>query len=48
MEYTKEETLKVINQTIKNCSKMLDKFNPNKPQYSLLVNRIKALNVAKV
>lgn len=47
MEYTKEETLKVINQTIKNCSKMLDKFNPNKPQYSLLVNRIKALNVAK-
>jgi len=41
------EVLKVIQSTIENCEKAQLKFVEGSPQYSLLTNRIKALEISK-
>ncbi len=49
-KYTKEELaegLQVVNSIIKNCEKMQSKFFEGTSQYSLLKNRIKALDISK-
>lgn len=50
MEYNREELEKCISllsSTITKCEKMQLKFSEGTSQYSLLKNRIKALNIAK-
>lgn len=49
-EYTKEELEKareIISATVGNCEKAQQKFLEGTPQYTLLQNRIKALNISK-
>jgi len=48
--YTHDElqnALKIISSTISNCEKLHPKFPEGTSQHSLLVNRIKALNISK-
>lgn len=42
-----ENTLNIIESTIRNCEKMQPKFKEGTPQLSLSRNRIKALNISK-
>ena len=49
-EYTKEEleeALKILSSTVGNCEKAQQKFLEGTPQYTLLKNRIKALNISE-
>ena len=48
--YSQEElqnALKIISSAIRNCEKIHPKFPEGTSQHSLLVNRIKALNISK-
>ena len=42
-----DDTLSIIESTIKNCEKIQPKFKEGIPQLSLSRNRIKALNISK-
>lgn len=42
-----DDTLSIIESTIKNCEKIQPKFKEGTPQLSLSRNRIKALNISK-
>lgn len=42
-----KNALKLINSTILNCEKMLNKFDEGSSQHSLLINRIRALKIAR-
>ena len=47
--YTKEEleeALRAIDSTIRKCEKALPKLKPRTSQHTLLIRRIKALNIA--
>ncbi len=48
-QYTKQEletTIKILNSTIKNCQRIQPKFLKGTPQYTLLENRINAMNIS--
>lgn len=42
-----DDTLNIIESTIKNCEKIQPTFKDGTPQLSLSRNRIKALNISK-
>ncbi len=43
-----EEALRAIDSTISKCEKVQPKLKQGTPQYTLLIRRIKALNIASV